>query len=421
MRLLVVLALVMGAAGWAAAAGWAHASSTCAANSGVTITQAPTFAGGKATVGFSVASGCDVQLSLVSYTAPSASYSDQTASQQVLYRTATDTFSSGSQTLSVDVPSCYFQLDFVYGTPIEQLGPAGSTNFYGVQGRLIHGEMGGSTSCQTSVATQGGGEASVTLCHATGSNTYTTVTASADVVSSQYLGVASSDIIPPFTYNGKSYSQNWTATGQATYGNGCKVVPVSSGGGNGNTPAPPPPHPPTPTVTAPPPAPAPSITLAKTQRVGATGDFTAGPVTAKVGDTVYYQLVVTDTGTTDVSANLSDAGCESVLPAGPQGISAGKSLTYTCSHTITAADGSTYTNTAVATATNASPTTASAQSSVSANIVTGGVAGASKSVTHHSTHKVVRHKRIKKAKKIKKVTHKAKAAHAVIAHAGVTG
>lgn len=417
MRHLVVLTLVVGAAAWAAAGGSAHVSTACGANSGVTITQAPTVSGGVATVGFSVASGCDVQLSLVSYTAPSGTYSDATASQQVLFHATTDTFSSGSHTLSVQVPSCFFQLDFVYGTPIEHLGPAGSSNFYGQQGRLLHGEMGGSTSCSSS--SSGPPPTTVTICHATGVDTYTTLTASADVVFNEHLGKDAGDIIPPFTFNNQSYMQNWTSTGQATFGNGCKVVaaPTSSnGGGNGHSPSPSPPQSPA-TVTVPPP-PAPTITFVKTERVGSTGDFTAGPVNAKVGDTVYYQLVATDTGTTNVSVDIADPGCGSLLPTGPQQVSAGASITFTCSHTLTASDGPSYTNTAVATATNASPTTATAQSSVVANVTTGGVAGASKSVTHKKKHRVATHRRVKK---LKKVTHKAKAAHAVIAHAHVTG
>ncbi len=50
------------------------------------------------------------------------------------------------------------------------------------------------------------------------------------------------DIIPPFEYNGVTYSRNWDAEGQATWNNGC--VPLeSSGGGTGGGTTPPQVHP----------------------------------------------------------------------------------------------------------------------------------------------------------------------------------
>ncbi|MDQ2912328.1 MAG: hypothetical protein M3T56_03635, partial [Chloroflexota bacterium] len=100
--------------------------------------------GGTATVNFTVAAGCNVQLSLVSYKAPSAAFSAETASQQVLFDSATATLAAGAQTLSVSVPNCFFQVDFVLGSPIAQLGTGG---FYGSQGRLISAMNGGTTSC----------------------------------------------------------------------------------------------------------------------------------------------------------------------------------------------------------------------------------------------------------------------------------
>jgi len=107
-----------------------------------------TISGATATVGFIVAAGCkDIQLSLVSYKAPSASFDEQTAAQQVLFDSKTQTYSAGTYSLSVAMPGCYYQVDFVYGTPITTFGPAGSNNFYGKQGRLIEALNGGTTSC----------------------------------------------------------------------------------------------------------------------------------------------------------------------------------------------------------------------------------------------------------------------------------
>jgi hypothetical protein len=45
------------------------------------------------------------------------------------------------------MPSCYYQVDFVYGDVITKFGPAGSSNFYSAQGRLIKARNGGTSSC----------------------------------------------------------------------------------------------------------------------------------------------------------------------------------------------------------------------------------------------------------------------------------
>jgi hypothetical protein len=115
--------------------------------------------GGTATVNFTVAAGCDVQLSLVSYKAPAGVFDAGTASQQVLFDSATATLAAGPHMLSVSVPNCFFQVDFVMGQPITQLGTGG---FYGSQGRLISAMNGGSTSCATSTGgtTETGGTGS---------------------------------------------------------------------------------------------------------------------------------------------------------------------------------------------------------------------------------------------------------------------
>jgi len=122
-------------------------------------------AGGTASVTFTMSNGCTgKELTLVSYTAPSATYSADTASQQEVFSVKTGTYTNGSFTLSVAVPSCFFQVDFVTGSVIEHLGPAGSSNFYG--SRLIAGANGGMTACST-------GSIGTTT-DTTGSNTSTT-------------------------------------------------------------------------------------------------------------------------------------------------------------------------------------------------------------------------------------------------------
>ena len=98
-------------------------------------------------VNFTVAAGKTVELSLVSYKAP-APYSDaQNISLQKLYQVATGTFTAGKHCLTVKVPDCYFQLDFVGGKAIDKFGPAGSRILYGAQSRLISFVNGGTKLC----------------------------------------------------------------------------------------------------------------------------------------------------------------------------------------------------------------------------------------------------------------------------------
>ena len=68
-----------------------------------------------------------------------------------------------------------------------------------------------------------------TICHATGSesNPYVVITPSVSGVYHGHIAHQhSEDIIPPFTYKGKTYSQNWDAAGQTIYANGCRRPPV---------------------------------------------------------------------------------------------------------------------------------------------------------------------------------------------------
>ncbi|MFO0947737.1 MAG: SdrD B-like domain-containing protein [Planctomycetota bacterium] len=90
-----------------------------------------------------------VQLTLVSYTAPGATFSDTTASQQEIYDVATGVYMPGQTgRLTVVVPNCYFQVDFVCGPAIDVFGPNWSSNiFYSSQKRLISADNGGTRSC----------------------------------------------------------------------------------------------------------------------------------------------------------------------------------------------------------------------------------------------------------------------------------
>ena len=121
---------------------------TCPETGMAMSTGSITISDGVATVPFTIAAGCeDIKLSLVSYKAPGPTFDEQTADQQVLFDSKTHTYSTGTYTLSVAVPGCNYQIDFVYGTVIEHLGPAGTNNFYSKEGRLIQALNGGTTSC----------------------------------------------------------------------------------------------------------------------------------------------------------------------------------------------------------------------------------------------------------------------------------
>ncbi len=119
-----------------------------AANAQVSSSSNIDIANGTATVSFTVAAGCaEIKLSLVSYKAPGPTFDANTADQQTVHDSKTVVLGAGNHTLNVAVPNCYYQVDFVYGDVIAKLGPAGSSNFYSAQGRLIKARNGGTGSC----------------------------------------------------------------------------------------------------------------------------------------------------------------------------------------------------------------------------------------------------------------------------------
>ena len=99
----------------------------------------------------------------------------------------------------------------------------------------------------------------------------------------------------------------------------------------------------------------PAIQLIKLERIG-SATFQHGPITGSVGDTVDYQMTVTDTGNTALALSFTDNQCDNGTLSDPslvsgkydpatQTLSAGGVLRYTCSHVLTAGD-QPYTNTA---------------------------------------------------------------------------
>lgn len=86
---------------------------------------------------FTVNGTAPVQFSFVSYTAPSPTFVASEASQQRIFDLETGFFAPGNYSMTVQIPNSYYQIDFVCGAAIDQLGPAGSNIFYTPQGRLI--------------------------------------------------------------------------------------------------------------------------------------------------------------------------------------------------------------------------------------------------------------------------------------------
>ncbi len=123
-----------------------HTDGTCET---VTDLRGRTREGDLITVTFNVnvPAGQTHQITFVSYTAPGATFDANTASQQKIYDLDTDEFGPGYHTLTVRVPNCYYQVDFVCGFAIDKLGPANSNIFYTPQKRLVSADNGGAECC----------------------------------------------------------------------------------------------------------------------------------------------------------------------------------------------------------------------------------------------------------------------------------
>ncbi len=103
-----------------------------------------THSGDTVTANFTVRKGEEpVVVSFAAYDAPAATFSAATASQQVLVGSTGGTFGPGTYHLTLQVPSSFYQVDFVAGPVIDHFGPAGSNIFYSAQHRLISADNGG--------------------------------------------------------------------------------------------------------------------------------------------------------------------------------------------------------------------------------------------------------------------------------------
>ena len=326
---------------------------TCPTMSGIVSSYTPiAIANGKAKVTFDIAAGCtNIELTLVSYKAPGPTFDENTADKQTVFEYKTQLFSAGAgHALEVAVPNCYYQVDFVYGKHIAKLGPAGSNNFYSKQGRLIDAKNGGTAACVEANPTP----------TPTPTPTPNPNPTPAPPVQQQAPVVQQAPIVQE---------------------------------------------------QAPAPVPAPGVALVKTQRVGTTGSFVRDTVRAAAGKRIYYRMVATNTSAAPVTITLVDRICDAgtIAPADGQLVAAGASVTFTCSHRVTARDRSQIVNVAIATATASNGAQATATSSVVARVQSA-VLG---------TQKTVKKKAVKP--KVKQVKKKAKPAKPVEAAASFTG
>ncbi len=99
-------------------------------------------------VNITVGPGCaTAPVALIAYRATAPQFTWSNATLAVVDSLDIRTLSEGNHTLSITVPSCYFQVSLAYGAPILVQGPTTSDNYYSRQGRLIDSDSGGTRSC----------------------------------------------------------------------------------------------------------------------------------------------------------------------------------------------------------------------------------------------------------------------------------
>jgi hypothetical protein len=123
------------------------------------------------------------------------------------------------------------------------------------------------------------------------------------------------------------------------------------------------------------------VVMTKLVRIDGSGAFTGGPVNTSPGNTLNYQMTVSNTGQTPLVISFTDPKCDAGTMSEPrvltgaydnasQTLSAGGSIRYTCAHSVTALDTPAYDNTASVTGTTPGGTKVQDSDSVSANVNT---------------------------------------------------
>lgn len=109
--------------------------------------------GDTVTANFSIHGNAPVVVSFVAYDAPGPGRNAAAASQLVMVSDSTGTFTKGKNSLTLQVPDNFYQIDLVVGPAINQFGPPCSNISYTAQHRLLGAANGG---------TQPAGSATVT-------------------------------------------------------------------------------------------------------------------------------------------------------------------------------------------------------------------------------------------------------------------
>lgn len=125
--------------------------------------------------------------------------------------------------------------------------------------------------------------------------------------------------------------------------------------------------------------------IIKYERLDSNGNFVRGPLTGKVGQTVQYKIVVTNTGNVSLDVDLSDPHCDAgtIAPTGTVTLAPGDSQTYFCTHVLQKGDNPKYVNTATASGKNSSVSSSTVTASSSVVTQVGAVKGV-KVVHHHA-------------------------------------
>ena len=76
----------------------------------------------------------------------------------------------------------------------------------------------------------------------------------------------------------------------------------------------------------------PNFEVAAVQRVKNESKYTTAAVSAEAGETLEYQITVTNTGNTNLTVGTPKGGCTNFAPSGEQPIGVGAAITYTCTH-----------------------------------------------------------------------------------------
>ncbi len=91
-----------------------------------------------------------------------------------------------------------------------------------------------------------------------------------------------------------------------------------------------------------------AFTIVKEQKLAGEATYTTAKLKGKVGETVDYQITVTNTGTVEEKFGaLVDPKCTNIQPSGATELAPGKSESFTCEHTLVKADVPEYENVAL--------------------------------------------------------------------------